>query len=513
MIKPYIARFHYNKYEAPLNERLNCTSTPVSMYTIGRSISDLGGLGLLFLIQGLVLSCDNANTFEPDAPSGSGEGVEIVIVGEVIRQNGTAVEEALIGTVITHGVEQIVITQRTDSEGRFEINHRDARTALGPAQVQLQARPEIGEGYQLGITEANLEVEFQPIPASDTTFVQLVLPPNSTESRRPVWVAPISFRATTRPLRTDADHVFYSVPAGVTALDIETGDQLWRAGNAGVSLAGLPYSVVGDVVIVARQNIITGLSATSGAVLWSNMGGPVFPFAVSEPDGLVATDGTTLASFSAHSGALLWEVPIQQGGDPALSLDKNLVCIERLVSPPASARIECFTRSSGSFLWARFIGSPDWMTVTDHGIFLAGGDSERELGWIAVDPETGRTIWQSDIRGDQGPAIRESLELIIACNRSPSHCVAVRTSNGELLWQKSFDHAVGAPSTSQEFVYVVAGESPKSLFVLDALSGELQERIDPDPHDAGGFCATPAVQNGRIFVFGCDGFLYAFNTD
>ena len=57
-------------------------------------------------------------------------------------------------------------------------------------------------------------------------------------------------------------------------------------------------------------------------------------------------------------------------------------------------------------------------------------------------------------------------------------------------------------------VRVGEGDGESSLYVLDAASGAIRERILPDPF-LRGFCGTPAANSDYLMVFGCSS-LYAF---
>lgn len=162
--------------------------------------------------------------------------------------------------------------------------------------------------------------------------------------------------------------------------------------------------------------------------------------------------------------------------------------------------------------WSRFVGSPAWLAITSARVVLAGGESEREGGWIGLDAGTGETLWRSQVSGAKGPAVSENGDLVFACQTA--QCVAVGTIDGRVAWRTNLAVEVGAPAFADGRLYVVEnGPHPRSLFTLDASHGGILERIDPDPFDDGGFCGPAAAADGMLFVFGCSGYLYAFEVE
>ena len=98
--------------------------------------------------------------------------------------------------------------------------------------------------------------------------------------------------------------------------------------------------------------------------------------------------------------------------------------------------------------------------------------------------------------------------MAFAC--SSEACFAIRTSDGAVVWRTAFDRYVGAPVFADGSLYVRVGEESgaTSLYVLDAQSGAIRERILPDPFDYG-FCGDPVLTSGRLAIRGC-GSLYTF---
>lgn len=475
-----------------------------------------GAFALAMIPAILLVSCEDATRVEPVF---NGE-IMAVIAGRITDREGVPVPGAVVffsypcpGMPSTCTTSTAILT---DEAGRFVAVFEETGTPL-TTRAEVTARPPIGRGYVLGQTTiAGLKMSFQPAPAADTTFAALSLPSNHSESRRPVWVQEISFRALTRPLKADAEHVYFSSPGGVAALDRESGEYLWQEGSA-PGLVGLPYALVDGIVVMARDEVLSALRSSDGELLWTRHGDPNLALTTTEEDGLFATDGESIAAYDHRTGAIRWENPLQPGGRVAMAAGEGLVCVERLVVSPAFARIECWSVSDGEPRWSRFIGLSAWHVITGGRVVLAGGETERERGWIGLDLNTGETIWKSALPPAGDPVISAGGQTLYACSSHGSgtpECLAVRVADGTIAWRRSLEEEVSPAAIGEGALYVLQrGPLLNPLLVLDPGSGVVRERIDADPLDEGSFCGTPAAGDDMVFVFGCHGYIYAFRVD
>lgn len=396
----------------------------------------------------------------------------------------------------------------TDEMGHFvrPFNH-DGRPYIAAAEVV--AKPPIGQGYDLGMVVRVVEASFQPVPPADTTFVDFVLPPNQSDSRRPIWVQGVSFRALTRPLTADDENVYLSSPGGVAALDRETGEYLWVEGVSG-GLVGLPYAVVGGVVVMARDDALSGLRSSTGELLWTRQGVPNDALTAAEPDQLFATSGDSIAAYDIRTGTTRWTRPLSRKGRVAIDAGEGVVCSTQQLLD--AVHIECWNIADGNSLWSRILGLAPWLVVIGDRVVLPAGEGQKETGWIGLDPWTGRTIWKSNLPATGRPAVLKEMSLLYACTDEGAECLAVRMADGMTVWRSGFDEVMNPPAVGSGNLYVVpqVDTDPESLLVLDINTGQQRERIDPDPLDDRGFCNTPAVSGDMVFLFGCYGYLYAF---
>jgi len=79
-------------------------------------------------------------------------------------------------------------------------------------------------------------------------------------------------------IASDGKRIYYETPAGITALDIGNGKELWNAAKDGnakpADMAGMrSVLVVSDDVVLSDTGRLTAYSAVDGKVLWSRVGG------------------------------------------------------------------------------------------------------------------------------------------------------------------------------------------------------------------------------------------------
>jgi outer membrane protein assembly factor BamB len=311
------------------------------------------------------------------------------------------------------------------------------------------------------------------------------------------------------PIGVDLERIYVSSPFGVAALDQETGVAIWEE-EPSTGIAGLSFVIVGDVIAVARGNTLVGLEAETGQQLWVHEATTsVETLTASEPGGLFTTDGERVFSYDSQNGSIIWDVPTDPGGLIVLEAAIGLVCTERLVSPPADARLTCYDQSNGMFRWARFLHSPPWIALTPTDVIVAGLELDEGPGLMGLDRNSGQASWKRPGLSGNSPAVSYEDDVLYTCAEG---CTAVSGDEGEILWHTDLEKPVGAPSQSGTTIGVVAFLSePNPLYVLDATTGILRAAVLPDlSEDSGGFCGTPAIDGNLIFVFTCGGTLYAY---
>ncbi|HMB91438.1 MAG TPA: PQQ-binding-like beta-propeller repeat protein [Rhodothermales bacterium] len=154
--------------------------------------------------------------------------------------------------------------------------------------------------------------------------------------------------------------------------------------------------------------------------------------------------------------------------------------------------------------------------------------SSRDQHLYAVDAQTGRKIWQFAMGTDlpyvwgfdmylSSPTVVEGLVYV---GSGDGHVYAVKGATGQVTW--SFDAGArvrSSPAFADGIIYV--GAMNGRLYGLDAATGQQKmvfktEGASLDPADFGfdrqAVVSSPAVDGGRIFFGGRDGYLYAVDA-
>ena len=427
--------------------------------------------------------------------------VEAIVAGVVTDPEGNAVPHALVNVSAICFVEPdqgCPMQQRggmTDAQGRFLVGFEIGLQSSHTVQLELEVVPPLGMGYVLGKASIEATGLYQPPPVADTTSIRIVLPPNSVESRGPIRVESGYHRS--HHLRASAERFYMSGPEGVGALDPATGEWLWVRGSLG-GLAGPQYELVGDIVLIARMDGVAVLKAADGEPVWQRDGVPNETLTAWAPLGLYASEGGIVMAFDPVTGATRWTRQLIGSGNVVLAASAELVCSEIL------AYVECWDPATGERIWAQPTEFGSWLAFAGPLVILGS-----QTAWTAMDAGTGQVVWEASIESGSPPVASEDGEHALAC--SGSACFAVRIADGGIAWRTTFERDVGAPAVEGGLLYVRVGHEfgSTSLYVLDAATGAIRERILPDPFDYG-FCGDPAVTADHLAIRGCGSF-YVFH--
>jgi outer membrane protein assembly factor BamB len=326
----------------------------------------------------------------------------------------------------------------------------------------------------------------------------LVGPP---ESGKPLWKEPIGHRASD-PV-TDGRHVIMSWPGGVGALDAQTGDVLWEFDVAFLGFAHPAFVMVEDVVMVSWVGVLRGLSADQGVERWSNSNAPTEWTGIVGEGGAtdaLATDGVgavyvantvELARIEPETGGILWRARTEGNGRVALAAGSEAVCVRR--APIVT--VACYSLADGRLLWS--IGQLD---VSARGGIAVVGDRvvvQVDFESVGLDAETGREAWRTSAL----PLVDWSTDhpdgVLYGCTEAEG-CIAVRASDGEVLWRSTVA-SLWPPAATSRHVFVNAREEDAvSLYVLDALSGQIVDRILPEERES--FVGRLSYGDGILIV-------------
>ena len=266
----------------------------------------------------------------------------------------------------------------------------------------------------------------------------------------------------------------------------ETGEPLWTS-DAAVDYSdmygynngprGTPAIDGDDVFSFGVAGHLACNDVVTGAVKWS--------VATSEKYGVVQN------FFGVGSSPLVFgdQVIVMVGGSPR---EDAAIAPGRLdrVSPNGSALV-AFDRASGKEVWKSgddlaSYSSPRLMQVGDKTIVIVLARD----GLLAVDPATGKTLWQYHHRADTLESVNGMVPVVIGTRIYLSDCYGIGsvllnvTEKGyEILWkdsdnrrEQSFRGHWATPIAEGNFLYGCSGrnEPDSDLRCIDWLSGKLQ---------------------------------------
>ncbi len=274
------------------------------------------------------------------------------------------------------------------------------------------------------------------------------------------------------------DELFLPTEDGVVhRLVASTGEVTWRV-EIGGAVSQRPILTDDVLYLVTDNDVVVALDRENGEALWRYRREAPEGFYISEHAGMTLVDGHLLAAFTAgvvvsldpSDGALRWE------RDTALELEPGPD------GPP------------------RFADVDTTPLVIDGVVYIAsfaGGVFELEL-------ESGSVRWRDEALTGVTAIVRATSQLLILSSGDLG-IVCVDRSDHSTIWRKRLPRgAPGRPMVAGDLV--LFGESQGGFVTLDLSSGEELGRFESQH----GFNASPAIADGRGFVLGNGGTLYAF---
>jgi outer membrane protein assembly factor BamB len=314
----------------------------------------------------------------------------------------------------------------------------------------------------------------------------------------------------------------------VTAVDIRTGDRLWRVDTtpkdyeSSVSGGGLAYED-GRVFAATGFAQVVALDARKGKVLWrQNVSGPMrgSPTVRGGRVFVVTVDNQTHA-LSAEDGSVLWThsgtaeaASLLSGNSPAV--DGNVVVV-----PYSSGEIFALRVENGGVLWqdqlatvrrtegVASLSDIGGRPIIDRGKVYAVGHSDM---MVAIDLRTGRRLWEREIGGLQSPWLAGDY-LYEVTNNAEVVCMEAKT--GKIMWvtqmqawenMKDKDHRIVWAGPVLASDRLILGSSNGKLVSLSPYTGELTGMVDAP----NGITIAPAVAGGALYFLTDDADLVAY---
>ena len=295
------------------------------------------------------------------------------------------------------------------------------------------------------------------------------------------------------------------------AFDATSGTLEWSVPTMPVD----PAVSGGKVYSVDRSGVLTAFDASTGAIAWSATVGTVSSAPVLS-GGLVYAGGPkqSVYAYDASTGALVWSVsestdPASMYATPAIANGVLYALSYPTTAVPVST-LRAYDASTGAPRWSKSIGTPAWAVAAAGGrLFLQCIEDVR-----AYDASDGTFLWsfftgQNDTASSTRPAIDGSTVFALVTGSS---LYALDAATGTEKWHTAAS-AFNSPAVANGVVYTTAyGTSqppPVGLAAYDAGTGtRLFFSAGPG---SGSADVSPIVANGRVYVGGSDGNLYAYS--
>lgn len=262
----------------------------------------------------------------------------------------------------------------------------------------------------------------------------------------------------------------------VIALDVETGELLWRAMVGGEVLAA-PAVDMGIVVVSAHSGVIYGLDAETGDERWQYKG--------SSPALTLRANSSPVAA----QGAAF--VGTADGKLSAIVIDKGFQAWEQQITTPAGANE-----------LDRMVDIAATPIIVGGTLYVVAYNGEL----AAIEMRTGQPAWKREYSSYRGFTI-DGFDLYIT--DSSSMVVGLDRRNGGEKWVQSGleGRAITTPAVVGD--YVVVGDFEGYLHWLDRTDGQFVAR---DKVDGSGFYSKPVVDGDRFYIQARDGDIYTFDV-
>jgi outer membrane protein assembly factor BamB len=259
-------------------------------------------------------------------------------------------------------------------------------------------------GGQLCAATASGIVAYRPGNGIFAAAGQSAIQALDAVSGRTVWTFTVPYPQSLwniKDLSYAAGHLYtfgpvtrgHTLATVLIALDSGTGRQAWQAELPWST--GVAYAFAANgIVYVAGLTRLTALDATTGRHRWT-VSGPAMPVAAGVAGGAVygfTSDSSALAVADAATGAPLWHASLDNESAIAAS-DTAIFASVRSVHPdiPAPGEVLALDPRTGRTVWQRHFpqGAPSILTATSTVLYAGQEDGTLH----ALSASTGQELW------------------------------------------------------------------------------------------------------------------------
>lgn len=304
-----------------------------------------------------------------------------------------------------------------------------------------------------------------------------------------------------------------AVDGGVHALDLKTGQSVWRYASE-LPLSGGPGAGEGLVVVGSLEGDVIALDAATGTEKWKAKVGNEVLAAPAIGGGTVyvhSNDGRVTA-FDAATGERRWfysvEVPtLTVRGSGPVTIGPGIVFVGN-----DNGNLTALSATDGGVLWSTPVAEPDGRSelermadvdgavVIDNTMLFATSYKNHT---IAIDGPTGQIAWDRENGGPRGLGLSNSAVVVT----DPLGKVwALDKNSGASLWQQDglAHRNTSAPAVQGD--YAVVGDLEGVVHWLRLNDGAFAARAEI----GGPITGQPVVSDGVVVVQTTEGQLAAF---
>lgn len=314
---------------------------------------------------------------------------------------------------------------------------------------------------------------------------------------------------------TIADGRVYAaaVDGGVTAVDLQTGQSVWRYASE-LPLSSTPGAGDGLVVVGSLEGDVIALDASNGAEKWRAKVGDEVVAAPAIGQGLVLvhSNGGRVTAFDAANGQRRWfwdhETPtLSVRGNSAPLLGPGIAFIGN-----DDGTLSALTLADGRLVWNQTVAAAEGRSELDRmadvdGTPVLDGTTVFATSFkkqtMAIDGPSGRPLWTHDAGGPGKVAVSSDLVVV----SDPDGIVwGLDKNSGSALWQQDALLRRSVSGLAIQGDYAVVGDYEGYLHWLRLSDGAFAARLDVG--DA--IRAVPVVADGVLVVQTIDGKISAY---
>lgn len=313
------------------------------------------------------------------------------------------------------------------------------------------------------------------------------------------------------------------------AVDADTGEEIWTASAGGI-IQSTPTILEGVVYAAAYDGKIYAWDAETGEEIWNVVGGGTGErtssvTVSSDEETIFVGSDDAVYSLVPESGDINWEFSTSDNLTGSPSVAGGVV-----YQGDWSGNLYAIDAETGEEVWSRQLGNDVRSTaaIVDGVLYLGvfsgsntsttddlsesdgpprddsdpsptnmSASSGQPTGVYALDADDGEILWEYEMDTVfSSPAVAEGL---VFANDYSGTFVALDQETGEEVWSHNIDGSAN-PTTSPAYangvVYSGSGSSESSLFVFDAETGEVLEKLDVDAGEVN----SPAVTEDAVYV-------------